>query len=324
MRFIVLAFIAGAAFSQTADDAARLIQEVAGNASHTTAWQIDGTVTYDESDATSPAEQFRLLTRSPVETRFEQGGVTAPAVIVCDGSNAWVFSPPLGRCRKESATGNAMCSPILGEWKLLSTRLQEPMLAGSCGPDPSTESQRYKLVRGFIDSEITSDGRMTRTVCIDPDRKLIMWERWESRYSTRLYKYSIRNPQEEFTSDTFKFQPPAGSTLTEFELPVPRSPGTLGMSHGAGISLPRLVRKKEPKYGARSRKARIQGTVLLYVVIGIDGAPSDVLVYRSLSSDLDVEAVRCIREWRFTPGTNHGEPAAIPVTIEVNFRLLER
>jgi protein TonB len=94
------------------------------------------------------------------------------------------------------------------------------------------------------------------------------------------------------------------------------------MSLRPGVSLPRIVSKKTPEYGKESRKAGIEGTVVLYVVIGIDGAPSDVLVYRQLTPDLDTEAVRSVRRWRFAPGMNNGQPTALPVIVEVNFRLL--
>jgi protein TonB len=89
----------------------------------------------------------------------------------------------------------------------------------------------------------------------------------------------------------------------------------------AGVSPPRLVAKKEPSYGEASRQARIEGTVVLYVVISPDGKPEDVLVYRHLSPDLDAEAVRTVRQWRFTSGMSNGQPVAVPVLIEVNFQL---
>lgn len=246
-------------------------------------------------------------------------GRSAPVVIVCDGSNTWVYSPALQRYRKEASIENKVCAPIVGDWKLLPTDLQSPEFAGSCGPDPSTRNLDYKLIRGFAEPELSSVGRITRTLCIDPDQKRIVWEKWESRYSTRIYVYSKLDREAEFAPAAFTFDPPPDSARTDFELPMPRPLGSRGMS--AGISPPRLVSKKEPRYGEASRQARIEGTVVLYVVISPAGTPSDVLVYRHLSPDLDVEAVRSVRRWRFTAGMSNGQPVVVPVLIEINFQL---
>jgi protein TonB len=56
-------------------------------------------------------------------------------------------------------------------------------------------------------------------------------------------------------------------------------------------------------------------------VIGTNGAPSEVLVYRPLSPDLDAQAVNAVRQWRFKPATKNGSPIALAVEIEVNFQL---
>jgi TonB family protein len=145
---------------------------------------------------------------------------------------------------------------------------------------------------------------------------VIVWERWKGRSTTHVYVYSKINRNPTFSPNAFVFEPPAGSTASAFDLPRPRPFGTLPIHVGLGYSPPRLLSKKEPKY-----QTRIQGTVVLYVVIGADGKPSQVLVYRPLSPDLDSAAVRAVRQWRFAPAMSNGQAMAIPATIEVNFRL---
>jgi TonB family protein len=325
MRIILFALLAGVGYSQTLEDAAPLLQEVADVAKNTTNWHIEGSISYPGSGAGhDSSEQFRILIRTPSETRFEQTGKTSAAIIVCNGATAWIYSPPLHRYRKESSADSQLCSPIVGGWKVLPTSLQAPVVAGACGPNPAIQSPDYKLVRGFSEPELSSAGGITRTLCIDSKHKLIVWEKWESRYGARIYVYSKLDLNPQFTSEAFAWEPPAGSTRTDFEFPTPRPLGTPAMSRGLGVSPPRVVSKKEPKYGRESRKARIEGTVVLYVVIGIDGVPSEVLVYRSLSPDLDAEAMSSVRQWRFTPAMRNGQPTALPVMIEVNFRLLRR
>jgi TonB family protein len=322
MRIVALALIGGLAFSQTGEDAKKLLQDVADAAASATNWQIEGSIDYPGSlDGTAPSEQFKLLIRAPDSTRFEQTGRSAPAVIICDGSSAWEYSTPLRRYRQEPSSGNKLCSLIVGDWRLLPSTLQSPTLTGSCGADPSAQSPDYQLVRGFSDPEISSAGRITRTLCIDPTRKIVVWEKWESRYSTRIYTYSWINTATDLPPKTFVFEPPTGSTSTDLELPMPRPLGTRGLSMGPGVSLPKVLSKVEPQYGEKSRKARIEGTVVLHVVIGNDGVPAEVLVYRELSKDLDEAAIRAIRRWRFSPGLRNGQPAVLPVIVEMNFRL---
>lgn len=90
---------------------------------------------------------------------------------------------------------------------------------------------------------------------------------------------------------------------------------------GGGVTPPRLLKKQQPEYSDEARMARLQGTVLLYVVIGEDGSAHDMRVGRSLGMGLDEKAVTAVSQWRFAPGTKDGEPVAVEATIEVNFRL---
>jgi TonB family protein len=321
MRIGMLLFLMGIGFAQTRDDAAGLIQAVADSAADTTNWRIEGTIEYSGSNPGDKAtEQFKIL-QSPDKTRFEQAGDRAPAVIVCNGADAWIYSPPLRRYRKEPSDGNKLCSPFVGDWKRLPITIQSPKVAGACGPNPKVKAPGYRLVRGFFEPEIASAGRITRTLCIDEDRKLIVWEKWASRYGSRVYTYLRIDHPVGFPASDFAFDPPPGSIATDLDLPAPRPLGTSAMPHGPEISVPRLVFEKEPTYGPESRAARLQGTVVLYVVIGTNGAPLEVLVYRPLGPDLDAQAVNAVRQWRFKPATKNGSPIALAVEIEVNFQL---
>jgi outer membrane biosynthesis protein TonB len=38
---------------------------------------------------------------------------------------------------------------------------------------------------------------------------------------------------------------------------------------------------------------------------------------------LDEKAIEAVRQWRFRPGLKDGEPVAVVVNVEVNFRLGE-
>lgn len=84
---------------------------------------------------------------------------------------------------------------------------------------------------------------------------------------------------------------------------------------------PRVVSAPNPKYSEEARSARVQGTVVLYLVVASDGTPQDIKVARGLGRGLDKEALEAVRNWRFEPGTVDGKPAAVAINVEVNFHL---
>jgi periplasmic protein TonB len=90
---------------------------------------------------------------------------------------------------------------------------------------------------------------------------------------------------------------------------------------GGGVSAPRTLYAPDPEYSEEARKAKWQGTVVLWVVIGPDGRPRDVRVQRSLGMGLDEKAIEAVRSWKFEPAKKDGQPVAVQVNVEVNFRL---
>jgi TonB family protein len=91
---------------------------------------------------------------------------------------------------------------------------------------------------------------------------------------------------------------------------------------GNGVTPPVPTHRQEPKYSEQARKAKYQGTVVLYVEVDPTGHPRNIRVIRSLGLGLDEKAVEAVNKWRFKPGTKDGKPVTVAATIEVNFRLM--
>ncbi len=91
---------------------------------------------------------------------------------------------------------------------------------------------------------------------------------------------------------------------------------------GNGTTAPRVDSKVEPKYSEEARAAKLQGTVVLSVIVGTDGIVHDAQVLRGAGLGLDENAIEAVNQWRFKPGAREGQPVKIRATIEVNFRLL--
>jgi TonB family protein len=320
MRIVLPVLFAGIGLAQNHSDPASLIQAVAETARSVSSWRIEGTVEYSGQVSRSTG-RFRLLMQSPGKTRYEEVTNTVSTIVVCNGADAWLYSPPLRRYRKDLTDGNKLCSPFVGDWKLLPTTLQSPKNAGSCGPDPKLKTSEYQLIRGYSEPEITSAGRITRTLCIDPGRKQVVWEKWAVGHDAQMYRYFIADQPAEYTPGAFAFDPPPGTILTNHELPAPVKLGMRAYPRDPSVTMPRPVSAPEPSYTPEARSARLEGTVLLWVIIDTKGVPYEVLVYRPLTPDLDAEAVRTVRRWRFTPAMRNGVAIEHGATIEVNFRM---
>jgi TonB family protein len=91
---------------------------------------------------------------------------------------------------------------------------------------------------------------------------------------------------------------------------------------GGGVSKPELLAKVEPEYSEEARKAKYQGTVLLYVEVDPMGRATNIRVSKSLGLGLDEKAIEAVKKWKFRPGYKDGKPVTVAATIEVNFRLL--
>ncbi len=90
---------------------------------------------------------------------------------------------------------------------------------------------------------------------------------------------------------------------------------------GGGVSAPRVLYAPDPEFSEEARKAKYQGTVVLWLVVGPDGRAHDIRVQSSLGMGLDEKAIEAIDRWRFEPGRKDGVPVAVQVNVEVNFRL---
>jgi periplasmic protein TonB len=92
---------------------------------------------------------------------------------------------------------------------------------------------------------------------------------------------------------------------------------------GPGVTLPTVVKRVNPDYTPDAQRARIEGTVLLGVVILANGGVDNVVVERSLDPTfgLDQQAIKAMKQWEFKPGTKDGKPVAVRVHVEMTFTL---
>jgi periplasmic protein TonB len=83
-----------------------------------------------------------------------------------------------------------------------------------------------------------------------------------------------------------------------------------------------VLREVKPAYTNRAMMARLEGTVLLELIVRANGLPSNIRVIRSIDpGGLDEEAVRATNEWRFEPGRLNGVPVDVLVSVAIDFHV---
>jgi TonB family protein len=89
---------------------------------------------------------------------------------------------------------------------------------------------------------------------------------------------------------------------------------------GNGVSPPTVLHKVEPEYSEEAKRAGLEGTVILYLVVDEKGNPRDIRPIRTLGKGLDEKAIEAVKQWKFRPGMRDRQAVAVQCTIEVNFR----
>jgi len=92
-------------------------------------------------------------------------------------------------------------------------------------------------------------------------------------------------------------------------------------SVGGSVTAPIPIYKPDPPYSEEARKAKHQGSVVIYIVVDVQGSVTDARVVKPLGLGLDEKALDTVRSWKFKPGMRNGVPVPVKVMIEVLFRL---
>jgi len=97
--------------------------------------------------------------------------------------------------------------------------------------------------------------------------------------------------------------------------------GVYSIKPKGGVSAPHVTYAPDPEYSEEARKAKYQGTIVLYLIVDSSGAPTDVQIMRPLGLGLDEKAVNAVSAWKFNPAERDGKPVAVAITVQVNFHL---
>lgn len=83
---------------------------------------------------------------------------------------------------------------------------------------------------------------------------------------------------------------------------------------------PQPVRITKPVYPSEAFKKRVEGTVLLEILIDAEGHVARARVLQSVP-ELDEAALECVKEWQFNPARKEGKPVATLAQAPITFRV---
>jgi protein TonB len=95
-----------------------------------------------------------------------------------------------------------------------------------------------------------------------------------------------------------------------------------GLEHvGGKVTAPYQINQVEAEFSDEARRAKYQGIVVVAIIVDKQGNPQNPRVVRALGMGLDEKAIEAVMKYKFHPAMKDGKPVAVPVNIEINFRL---
>ncbi len=83
---------------------------------------------------------------------------------------------------------------------------------------------------------------------------------------------------------------------------------------------PKLIKKVMPSYPEPAKQARIEGTVLLTCLIGVDGSVEKIEVVKGHKL-LAKAAIEAVSQWKYEPVKLNEKPVQADTSVEIIFEL---
>ena len=136
--------------------------------------------------------------------------------------------------------------------------------------------------------------------------------------------FATETPREAAQPDLPSETPPPDTVEvggTPIDLPDPPDPPRTIVREGVEVDPPEVVHRVEPRYTEAARVGKIEGVVILDLIIDTDGRVESIQVLRDLPLGLTRSAVEAVKQWRFEASTYRGHPVAVQYVLTVRFSL---
>ena len=351
MELLLVALLLAADPVQTGQDARPLLREVAAASQNLKSFRARGDLTYEGSfplHGHRVTESFEVALQQPQRMRLDVSSSEKwmnglPFRAVCDGDKGLVYYEQ-GNHYQKIARGDMMwgyCDhgTITG-FEDVADNVQSAVVKGrdhvqfeGAQRECVVVEAKYRVISHLMISAgmVATLARVSRTMCIDPERRLILRDHLEADFSanpgsegiveTIAYRTIERNP--DLPPGTFEFHPPEGAKLTQAPNFAPPAPSPIPTPVHES-SLPSPIFRAEPEYTQEAWDEGIQGTVIVLAEVDPTGDTHDFKIQQSLGWGLDEKAIECVRKWRFRPATRNGSPVKSTAWIELAFTLPDK
>jgi TonB family protein len=353
---VVMLFVTSVGLGQSTQDPRTLLHQVAEASRNLKTYRAEGHLAQDLDMGIAGGKEnfaFHVVTRLPSQMRIEISGGRSfedglPFLAICDGKTGWVYYSKRNVYRKIEADSDLQgyCAPsLLSTFSQVDENLKTAVISGNDRSNFEGRSQscvvvqaKYRAIDRFLITPglVARVGRVSRTMCIEPTRKLILRDRLEADLEagtdgghvdeTIAYDRIERDP--EISASLFDFNPPTGAKL--FQLPAAPAAKATPEPEPAPSHLSRVMARPEaifetqPEYSQEAWDEGIQGKVILTARVETDGSIHDFKIEQSLGYGLDEKAIECVRKWRFKPATDDGKPVPGNAYVTMDFVLPDK
>ncbi len=84
---------------------------------------------------------------------------------------------------------------------------------------------------------------------------------------------------------------------------------------------PVLIKKVDPVYPEIARQLKIEGMVVVRMIVGPDGRVKHAEIIKSVHEILNEPVLEAVRQWIFKPGKQMGQPVSVRIIQPYRFRL---
>ena len=157
----------------------------------------------------------------------------------------------------------------------------------------------------------------------------VQWRVIHTRTSLNLYQADWKSKtgaSDEWIGQFYYIDGMFRWNSTVGRIPVTRVPPRGGVGGGVfrvggGVSPPHVIYAPDPEYSEEASKAKLEGTCVLSLIVGVDGKAHGINVVTPLGKGLDENAINAVSTWKFEPGKKDGVPVATQIEIRVEFHL---
>ena len=114
-------------------------------------------------------------------------------------------------------------------------------------------------------------------------------------------------------------------TLMDLDQAITSSMPSFDLGAGTGFVAssenPRIIQWAKPDYPEIARRAQIEGTVIVKVLVGPDGSVKDAQILQGVNPMLNKAALNAARRCKFSPGKQRNIPVKAWMALPFAFRL---